>query len=238
MKPTLAVIAGTLLALVAVDAHAHGRHRPPRRSYGGPPVETYTAFKLGGLGMDAASATPLDDHGDWGIFLGAEWGITPVPNLDLGLTMDWFHREDERGAVLFVDDPYALPVEIVAADGTTTDLLPLGAVVRAKFPVGSGQFAPFLAGHLGWDLLRLSFRSVETDGSSAVLYEDTEWFHGMSAGISTGVEAALGPGVGVLFEVGLHQSEPHQDLEIDGVPVRARVDADGEFMRAGVRLAF
>lgn len=239
MKPTRhAVIAGMALCLIAADAQAHRRHRTPRSSNWSPAVETYTSFKLGGFGTDAGGASALDDSGDWGLFLGAEWGISPVPNLDLGLSMDWFHREDDRGAVLFVDDPYALPVEFVAADGTTTDLLPFGAVVRAKFPVGGGAFAPFVAGHLGWDLLRLSFRNVESDGSYAVLYEDTEWFHGMSAGFSTGVEAALGPGVAVLFEAGLHQSEPHQDLEIDGVPVRARVDADGEFVRAGVRLAF
>lgn len=240
MKPTRwAVLAGMLVMVTGSTAQAHRHYPPPvRRGVRGPAIDTYTTFKLGGFGTDAADTPASTGSGDWGLYVGAEWGISPVPNLDLGLSWDWFHREDTHGSVLTVDDPYALPVEFVAANGTSTDLIPFGAVIRAKFPVGNGQLAPFIAGHVGWDLLRLGFSDVYSDGGGAVLIEDTEWFHGMSAGLSTGVEAAIGPGVGVVFEAGLHQSEPHKNLVLDGVPVQARVDADGEFVRAGVRLAF
>ena len=233
----LAGIAGMVALIAAPPAQAHRRRPAPRPTPWIPSVDTYTSFKLGGFGANGTSGE-TGDSGNWGMFLGAEWGVAPVPNLDLGLSMDWFHREDTRGSVLAVDGPYALPVELVAADGTSTDLIPFGAVVRAKFPVGDGRLAPFVAGHLSWDLLRLNFRRVESDGNYAVLNENTEWFHGMGAGFSTGVEAALGPGVAAVFEAGLHQSEPHKNLTIDGVPVQARVDADGEFLRAGVKLSF
>ena len=233
----LAGLVGMATMLVAPPAQAHRRRPVPSRpAPWSPAIDTYTSFKLGGFG--ANGTTDAGGSGSWGLFFGAEWGIEPVPNLDLGLSMDWFHREDTRGSVLAVDGPYALPVELVAADGTSTDLLPFGVVVRAKFPVGDGRLAPFVAGHLSYDVLRLSYSRLESDGSYAVLAENTEWFHGMGAGFSTGIEAALGPGVAAVFEAGLHQSDPHKNLIIDGVPVQARADADGEFVRAGVKLSF
>ena len=220
-----------LLPAPAADAHRPAPACPPWH----PPVQTYTTFKVGGFGADA-----LGPHGgsNWGLFLGAEWGIAPAPPIELGMSIDWFHRRDDRGAVLFVDDLYAYPVEVWAADGTTTDLIPFAAVVRARFPVGNGQLTPFVAGQLGWDVLRLELRRVVTDGSAVALLEGVEWFHGMAAGFSAGLEAAVGPGVSLVFEAGLHDSEPHRNLFIGGIPVTARVDADGEYARAGVKLAF
>jgi hypothetical protein len=226
------VLAGILVLLIAPGADAH-RRRAPRPSWR-PAFETYTAFKAGGFDADGLDAP---GEGGFGLFLGAEWGIAPAPGLELGMALDWFHREAGQRTLLLDDGSYGPPVELVAADGTSSDLLPFGAVVRAKLPVGDGRLVPFLAGHLGIDVLRLAYRTAPGPGAPGH-DEAVEWFHGLGSGVSMGVEAGLGPGASLLFEAGLHESEPHRDLRIDGVPVQARVDADGEFVRAGVKLAF
>ena len=232
---TLALAAGLLITASTADAHPHRRHRRPPQPWRPVPIQTYATFKAGGYGADALNE---QGDGDWGMFLGTEWGVSPVPAIELGMAIDWFHRNSTGGQVLVIDDPYALPVEIVAADNTTTDLIPIAAVIRARIPVGDGRVTPFVSGQLGWDMLRLGFRNVELDGNSAFVTEDTEWFHGIGVGAAVGVEAALGPGVGFLFEAGVHESEPSKDLLIDGVPVEARADAGGEYARAGVKFAF
>ena len=41
---------------------------------------------------------------------------------------------------------------------------------------------------------------------------------------------------GILFEAGYHGSRPDKEIELGGLPVRARVDASGAFARFGLRL--
>ncbi|MFN8178476.1 MAG: hypothetical protein U0167_11115 [bacterium] len=238
-----------LFVLVASPAAAHRGwvYRPPRMYPPPPPremypppagerssLETYTAFKVGGYAPDALTSS---DQGGGGLYLGGEWGISPAPPLELGFTVDWFHRDRQRGEIVTLDGPYDLPVQIITGEDTSTDLVPLGGVVRARFPVGDGRLAPFVAGHLSLDVLHLDAQGASFDGPAAAL-QDTHWFAGFGTGISTGVEANLAPGFGLLVEAGLHNSEPGRHLRIDGMPAEARVQAGGDYLRAGARFAF
>jgi hypothetical protein len=232
---TLAVWASLALA---GGAEAGNRGCPPsrepwRRGPWGAPAGGYAAFKAGGYGLDAAT---VPDEGLGSLFLGAEAGASPSPFVQIGFTMDWLRRRDAQGGVLPIDAPFELPVEgVIESSGSSTDLIPFGGVVRVRFPVGDGRLVPFLSGQLTYDILRLEHRSIESDGSTIAVHEQTEYFHGTGTSVALGLEAMLDPHVGLLFEVGTHDSEPSRELNISGVPVDGRVDAGGEFLRFGVR---
>lgn len=227
------------LVLSASPAAAH-RHRGPFENRGRferrpPTFETYTTFKAGGYAPDELAA---DARGDGGLFLGVEWGISPAPPIEVGLTLDWFHRDSARGSVVVFDGPYDLPVEVVTGEASSTDLVPLGAVVRGRFPVGDGRVLPFVAGHLTYDVLHLEANGASWEGEIGEALRDTNYFSGLGAGFSMGVEADLAPGFGLLVEAGIHQTEPGRQIRVGGLPAEARVNADGEYLRAGARFAF
>jgi hypothetical protein len=223
----------SLLLGASTPAAAHRRHAPPEpRPL---PFETYTSFKAGAYSPDALRS---EGAGDGGLFLGMEWGLSPTAAFEIGATIDWFHRESAHGSVVVVDGPFDLPVEVVTGEATSTDLVPVGGVVRARFPLSGGRVSPFVAGHLSYDVLHLQARSASWEGEIGEALRDTNWFGGWGAGLSAGVEALLAPGFGLLLEAGLHESEPGQSLTVGGLPAEARVKADGDFLRAGARFAF
>jgi hypothetical protein len=223
--------AGLLLLAAASVAQAR-----PCADRGGNVPETYAMVKAGGYGLGSIQA---GDDLDGGRFVGVESGVSPSRLVDVGLSLDWFHRERVNSDVVILDTSYDLPVEgYVDVDGSSTDLLPLGAVLRLRLPLGDGRFTPFVAGHLTYDILRLASHRVVHQGDTSVLVEQTDYFHGPGGTVSVGVDARFDPRLGLLMEAGAHGSEPSKDLVVDGTPVRGRVVTDGSFARIGVRLAF
>jgi hypothetical protein len=208
-------------------ALAHRRYGPRPRAF---PFETYAAFKAGGYDADAQWS------GDGGLFLGFEWGITPVPPVDFGFTLDWVHRNGGGDAILVTDGPLPFPAEWEVSTGVSSDLIPMGPTLRARLPIGDSRIVPFISGHLTYDVLRVEWTAL--DEFSGRLVTDGEWFHGLGAGAAIGVEAQMAPGFGLLVEAGVHDSEPGRELLVSGIPVDVRVDAGGEYARAGVRVSF
>ncbi len=241
MQPTKLLrttTAATLAALIlgaASDAAASRRCRDGSSSYPGT-VSGYGAIKAGGYALDAISGTEDDLDG---LFLGFEWGVSPSPYVDMGFTVDWLHRSDGRSETVILDAPYELPVSgALELGGSSTNLVPMGGLVRLRMPVADGRIVPFVSGQLTWDVLRLEYREAVDEGDYTALYEESEYFTGWGTSLALGLVANLDGGFGLLFEAGTHLSEPTSDIEIDGVPVEAMVDADGEFARIGMRFAF
>lgn len=215
----------------ASDARAWDHHH--HRGIDG--VSSYTVLKAGGYGLD--SIDPNDDL-DSGWFVGAEIGVVPSPFVELGFSMDWFRRHDDAGDVFIIDSPYGVPIEgRIDTNGTSTDLVPLGGIVRLRYPVSHGVM-PFIAGQLTWDILRLGHRELTYVGSEPVITEHSDYFYGPGASLSIGVEVMVDSHVGFLLEAGGHTSEPSKNLVVNGVPVRGHVIADGDFARLGLRLTF
>ena len=184
-------------------------------------ADGYTMLKAGGYDLDRA-ARGYDT---------LELGSTLSPHVELGMTADWLRRRSGRTEVMLVDTPYDLPVEgVVELEGTSTDLVPLGGVLRLRMPVAGGRLVPFVAGQLTYDFLRLAYR---VDGR-----EQSEYFHGWGSTVALGLEARLDSRFGILFEAGAHESEPTKDLTVEGAPITGRVRAGGEFVRLGMRFGF
>jgi hypothetical protein len=221
------------LALSATSAAAWNGCPP---SYGGSTPAGYSSFKIGGYGLDSPGA-PGDLDG--GIFLGTEVGVSPNPWVDIGFTMDWYRRQHEDGDVILIDAPYEIPIEgRIQGSGSSTNLIPLGGVVRLRIPVGDGRIAPFVSAGVSWDILRLHRRDVDLSSGGATIYETTDYFHGPGGTVALGLEASPAPGVAFVLEVGAHGSEPSKELNVNGLPVQAHANADGEFARIGLRLGF
>lgn len=229
----LTVTAICTLPFLGSDANAgHYRRGPLPLSH----VESYTVLKVGGYGLD--SLDPGQELNS-GLFLGAEVGVAATRFVEVGMSFDWLHRGQSVDDRFPLDSPYDLPIEgRIDLTGSSTDLVPLGGVVRVRFPVADGTFAPFVAGQLTYDILRLQYHERLEQGNSTVLASQSDYFHGPGGTLSVGVEARLDPRFGVLFEVGTHESEPAKNLIVDGTPVRGYVVADGEFARIGMRLGF
>ncbi|NNE42683.1 MAG: hypothetical protein HKN12_00615 [Gemmatimonadetes bacterium] len=236
------ITAASVLALLAgaTEADAGNRRYKPKkakRHYHQPwnPAATgYGILKAGGYGLDA-SLTPDGQFGS--TFLGAEVGTAPSPFVQVGFTLDWLRRRNETGEYYLIDTPYDLPVQgALNLEATSTDLIPLGGIVRLRYPVADGTFVPFISGQLTYDVLRLEYRAVDTDGPFSTVAQQTDYFHGLGTTVSLGFEAVIDPSVGLMFEVGVHDSEPTQGLFVDDFPVDARVNAGGEFLRIGLRM--
>jgi len=234
MNRTIRIALGTGLAAVLLGAQdAAARHCGPGFGIG---TSTFTMFKAGGYGLDDLDSAHAFEGG---LFVGVESGVEISRHVDFGVSVDWFHRSRANTDVLLIDSAYDLPIQgHFDVDGTSTDLIPLGAGLRLRFPVADDRFAPFVSGQLTWDVLRLSSHDVEMVGGTPVVTETTDWFTGPGGTIALGVEARLDPRVGFVFEAGAHGSEPAKDIVVDGTPIRAHVVADGEFARFGVRLGF
>ncbi len=230
---SLIVMSCVLAASLLPDpASAHRRSRPSRDPYRyrAFPIETYAAFKAGGYDADAQWS------GDGGLFLGFEWGVTPVPPVDFGFAVDWVHRNNRGEAILVTDDPFPFPAEWEITTGVSSDLVPMGPVLRARMPIADSRIVPFISGHLTYDVMRVEWTVI--DEFNGQLVTDGEWFHGLGAGAAVGVEAQMSPGLALLVEAGLHDSEPGREFRVNGVPLDVRVDAGGEFARAGLRVSF
>lgn len=212
-------VAAVLLALAA----------GPAASWSGPgPATGYTVLKAGGYDLDRAA--PGHDTLE-GLFLGLELGSSWSRHVELAMTADWLRRRSGRTEVLYLDTPYDLPVEgVIELEGASTDLVPLGGLLRVRFPVAGGRFVPFVAGQLTYDILRLAYH----EGGNEV----SELFHGWGSTVTLGLEARLDERFGVLFEAGAHESEPEQDLTVGDTAITGRVKAGGEFVRVGMRFGF
>jgi hypothetical protein len=226
---TLTVLVVPILAAATAAAHAeNGGH--PRSARG------YTALKVGGYDLDRAARGRDSLEG---LFVGLELGSAPSRHLEFGLTADWLRRRDGRTDVLIIETPYELPVEgVVDLEGTSTDLVPLGGILRLRFPVANDRLVPFISGQLTYDFLRLAYHEVRTDGNVQRVDRQSEYFHGWGTTVALGLEARLDSTFGLLFEAGVHESEPTKGLLIDGTPLTGRVNAGGDFARLGVRFDF
>ncbi len=230
----LALLAA-LPALAAANPHEPEfgwRHRERRRESFGP-AQGYVAVKGGGLALGAAGATG-------GTYVGVETGITASEVLDVGFSVDYFHRRSRDLDVWFeTDHGFDPPVrgEITRFE-SSADFVPIGVTARLRLPTGTQACRPFVAATLAYEVLHLSFfdRNAPVRPYDNILTND-ETFMGFGWQASAGVDFGLAPGVGVFGELGLHRGTPSQAVEVNGDPVDLRVQMNGAFLRGGVRVA-
>ncbi|MFQ5600722.1 MAG: hypothetical protein ACE5G2_09210 [Candidatus Krumholzibacteriia bacterium] len=202
------------------------RRRHPRRDS---TPESYLILKGGGLHV---SEDPSTD----GVYLGLELGGSVEDVVDIGFSVDYFHRSSSEMLVLQESEVEDLPFRLVATlDESAVHLVPIGLTMRVRIPLAGDRVTPFVSGTIAYEALFLENPSTEDPDLQGILEED-ETFTGFGWQAAAGVDVGLSPSFGLFGEVGLHRSSPSREIELDGVPVDLKVDLDGAFLRGGLRV--
>jgi hypothetical protein len=192
-------------------------------------LERYLTLKGGGLVLDGLE----------GSYFGIEGGATANEIFDLGFSIDWFrHRDRTTTRVLDTGDGFQPPIR---AEITTfengADFVPFGVTLRLQLPLRGARVRPYVAGTLGYEILYLQFSNSEAGSPPYGLkLGRSETLYGSMWQAAAGVAVDLGQDVELLGEVGMHAGSPSREARLDGVPVDLRVDLDGAYLRAGVRI--
>ncbi len=196
----------------------YGRHGRPH------------SFATLGIG----SFDPSNQPGS-GLFLngaiGAELPNSPV---DLGVGLSWYHRS--TGGSEFVtsfEDPAGNQGRrVIQTDEVTTDLVPLMAFLRLRFPMGQG-IEPYVGAGAGWEWLMVE--GVDSDG-----FAFSDDYSGFGAQVFGGMNFTVGQNTALYGEVLYNSSTVSADFydPFYGVDVRDEIDMDGAALHAGVRLRF
>lgn len=203
------------------------RRRSPRYDGYGPRPRTFATIGLG-------SFDPSDQPGSGLYFNGTVGTEFPNSPIDLGLQLSWYHRS--TGGSQFIttfEDPAGNVVErVVETDEIQTDLVPLMAFLRVRFPMGDG-IEPYVGAGAGWEWL--SVEGVDSDG-----FAFSDDYDGFGAQVFGGMNFNVAPNTALYGEVLYNMSTVSADYydPFYGVNVRDEIEMDGAGIHGGLRFRF
>jgi hypothetical protein len=222
---------GSRATLLASDAELRSLNGPLRRrspryeGYGRSYPRTFATIGLGGY-------EPSDQPGN-GIFFNGSVGTELDTPIDLGLSMSWYHRSTGGSQFIttFEDPAGNTGQRVIETSDITTDLVPLMAFVRVKFP--SSTIQPYVGGGVGWEWLL-----VEGTDQDGFAFSDS--YDGFGGQVFGGVNFAMSPSTGLYGELLYNISTVSDDFydPFLGVIVRDEIDMDGAAAHAGLRFRF
>jgi opacity protein-like surface antigen len=188
-----------------------------------------TAVKIG---YNNPSAT------DGGFLLGIETGKGIDEVLDVGFSLDWFHRKYvDKNLVTQLNELYGVNVEENEIRASTTlNSLPIMLSLSAHIPIDQ-PVDLYLTGALGGDFLLVSYRNFQNPEN-----DEFEFAFDFSWQIGAGASYALGSRSNVFFELDYHSSEPswEYDTESNGVKkiIERKFDMSGIQAKIGLRFYY
>jgi opacity protein-like surface antigen len=202
------------------------RRRSPRYEGYGPRPRTFATFGLGGY-------EPSDQPGN-GLYVTGSVGTELQTPLDLGVSLSWYRRSTggSQFVTTFEDPAGNQGTRVVDTDEITTDLVPLMAFLRVRFPTSSAV-QPYVGGGIGWEWLLVE--GVDQDG-----FAFSDDYDGFGAQLFGGVNLAVSPSSALYGEVLYNSSTVSADFydPFFGTTVRDQIDMDGVAAHAGLRLRF
>lgn len=197
------------------------------------PTDGYAILKGGGMLLGGES-------GPTGGYFGLELGRSAGNVLDLGFSLDWFHRRSRDMQLLFESDHgFQPPIrgEITQFE-SASDFVPIGATLRLRLPLANTAVVPFVSGTLAYEILHLSFYDRDpVPGPYDYLLSNSQTLMGFGWQAAGGVEIAVAPNVGLLGEVGVHRGDPSRQVDYQGGPIDLSAPLHGGFLRLGFRVA-
>lgn len=218
--------------LLASDAELRSSNGPVRRrsprydGYGPRHPRTFATIGLGGY-------EPSDQPGN-GVYVSGSVGTELDTPIDLGVSMSWYHRS--TGGSQFIttfEDPAGNQGQrVIETSDISTDLVPLMAFVRVKFPSAPG-IQPYVGGGIGWEWLL-----VEGTDSDGFAFSDN--YDGFGAQVFGGMNFTVSPNAALYGEVLYNSSTVSADFydPFYGQTVRDEIDMDGAAAHAGLRFRF
>jgi len=181
----------------------------------------------------AGNFDPDDQPGN-GLWVNAELGSEVGEALDLGVRANWYHRDSDETEVIatFTDEAGNVGQRVVVTNDVETDLIPLMAFLRVRFPMAS-EFQPYVGGGLGWEWLTVN--GTDADG---FFFEDT--YDGFGAQLFAGLNVGLAPNMGLYGEALWNKSTVEAKFfdPVLGGDVRDEIDMDGLAFHGGLRFRF
>ena len=183
--------------------------------------------------LGAGNFDPEEQPGN-GLLINAELGGEIAEPLDLGVRLSWYHRSVGGDQIItnFEDEAGNVGQVVIETSDVETNLVPLMAILRARFPL-SPQVQPYVGGGIGWEWL-----SVEGTDDEGFAFQDdydgfgAQAFAGLNLGVSRNV-AVYGEGLWNMSTV----SDEFFDTGLGG-NVRSEIDMDGFGIHGGLRFRF
>ncbi|HSQ61156.1 MAG TPA: outer membrane beta-barrel protein [Acidobacteriota bacterium] len=203
------------------------RRRSPRYDGYGPRPRTFATIGLG-------SFDPSDQPGS-GLYVNGTIGTElPSAPIDVGLQLSWYHRSTGGSQFIttFEDPAGNVGQRVIETDEIQTDLVPLMAFLRVRFPMGDG-LEPYVGAGAGWEWL--SVEGVDSDGFS---FSDD--YDGFGAQFLGGMNFNVAPNTALYGEVLYNMSTVSAEFydPFFGVNVRDEIEMDGAGIHGGLRFRF
>ena len=185
-----------------------------------------TTFKLGYF-------NPKDTKS--GFIFGANFGSAIDENVDIGIGIDFFHRnytEDKKVAER-VSPGGVVESTIQRELEFTTTILPIMGTITVKISP-EYPFSYYIGGGLGYELLFNKERNYQ-EGVS-----ESRFYHGFSWLVNGGVLYRIGSRSAFLGEVFYNGATVHRGKgkTTEGLPIWEEVNLSGLGVRFGIRLGF
>lgn len=202
------------------------RRRSPRYDGYGPRQRTFATLGLGGY-------DPSDQPGN-GLFVVGSVGTELASPIDLGVSAALYHRSTGGSQFIttFQDPAGNTGQRVIETSDISTDLVPLMAFVRVKFP-GSQSIEPYVGGGVGWEWLL-----VEGTDQDGFAFSDN--YDGFGAQVFGGVNFTVSPNTALYGEVLYNASTVSADFydPVFNATVRDEIDMNGGAAHAGLRFRF
>jgi opacity protein-like surface antigen len=181
----------------------------------------------------AGNYDPDDQPGN-GLWANAELGTEAGQALDLGVRMNWYHRESDRSQVIseFTDPAGNVGQRVVVRNDIETNLIPLMAFARVRFPLSS-EFQPYVGGGIGWEWLTV-------DGTDDAGFSFQDDYDGLGTQLFGGLNVGVGPNMGLYGEALWNKSTVKAEFfdPAFGGRVEDEIDVDGLAFHGGLRFRF
>jgi len=190
--------------------------------------DSYGFLTLGGGLFD-----PMKQPGN-GFYGVATVGSELGHSMDLGVSGSWYHRASHgEEFITTVKDPAGNNVDqSVQTQEVNTDLVPVMAMVRIKFPTPS-QFQPYVGGGAGYEWLFV-------DGTDDLGFHFHRDYGGFGAQVLGGVSIMASENTGIYGEATYNFSTVSNDFFDPSLNtnVHESLDMDGLAVHGGLRFRF
>lgn len=224
---------GPVLASASASSEGPVYRRRPRYRDRERYRDRYDDYNPNYFGAIGAGGFDPDDQPGNGLWVNGELGSEVGDALDLGVRVNWYHRESDESQVVstYTDPAGNIGQRVIETSNVETNLVPLMAILRVRFPVSS-EFQPYVGGGLGWEWLSVS--GTDTDGFD--FQDDYDGFGGqVFAGLNVGVSPNLG-----LYGEALWNKSTVSARFFDPTlgDIKDEIDMDGLGLHGGLRFRF
>lgn len=174
-----------------------------------------------------------DDQPDHGLWVNAELGSEVGEALDLGVRLNWYHRESGQSQVItnFEDEAGNIGQRVIETSDVETNLIPLMAVLRVRFPV-TKEFQPYVGGGVGWEWL-----TVDGTDDAGFTFEDN--YDGFGAQLFGGLNVGVSRNTALYGEALWNKSTVEAEFFDPTLGnIKDEIDMDGLAIHGGLRFRF